>query len=503
MRKLFLVACLLLMGVPLACAQSVQTSPDVLLGPVHSLPSGSDSEEIIGVHPDGYYSLVKGKAQFTLERLDASLQKVRESQFTLGPADARREYEYAVQMQGNVYLFSSLTGEGKKKNNLYAQVLNRETLLPEPTLVKVGEMDAQQKKDGGSYLFGLSPDSTKLLVYALGTDQRRQAERISFRVLDEQLQVLRTKDVDLAYDDELFAVRTVEVDDQGRVAVAGIEFTDKPKFVVKDKPNYRYHVLCYLPGEENPYDYVVEAEGKFISGLRVASTGTGKWVCSGFYSETNHTDGKGIFYQTLSTDRKAASKIRFGAFDEAFVAEVLGKKRTRPGDEIPYCKLDYLVLKESGGAMLVGEVRYSVSSGNFSTSIYEDIVVINISSEGAILWSKCIAKYQKNEMAPYFCSYFMASDSEHLYLLFSDNGKNTDLEPGKTPAVLAGMSLSVVVSLVTLDERGTAGRTVLMENDTNRPHVQIGLSKQLSRQAVILQGKSAGKYCYNRFKPGA
>jgi hypothetical protein len=98
MPKLFLIVGLLLAGGPLAFGQPVPSHPDVLFGPSHSLPAGGKSEEIIGLHPGGYYSLVKGKDQFTLESLDASLKKVKESSFTLGQKDAPRDYEHAVQM---------------------------------------------------------------------------------------------------------------------------------------------------------------------------------------------------------------------------------------------------------------------------------------------------------------------------------------------------------------------------------------------------------------------
>jgi hypothetical protein len=306
-----------------------------------------------------------------------------------------------------VYLFSSLTGEDKKKNTLYAQVLNHETLLPEAASVKVGEMDAGQKKDGGSYLFRLSPDSTKLLVYALGTGQKRQPERVSFRVLDPQLNVLWAKDASLPYDDELFVPDTVVVDNQGRVLVSGIEFKDKSKFIVKDKPNYRYHVLCYNPGAENPYDYVVERADQFVAGLKIAPAGNGKLVCSGFYSDTSPADLKGIFYQILTTDGKAASKMHSQALDPAFIAETIRRKKVREEDEIYSCRLDHLLVPESGGAILVGEVRTDVGAWYSSTTgatlspgghLYANMVAIRLNADGTIAWCRSIPKYQESTL---------------------------------------------------------------------------------------------------------
>ncbi len=508
MPKRFLIIGHLLAGDPLAFGQPVPSHPDALFGPVHSLPAGGKSEEIIGLHPGGYYSLVKGKDQFTLESLDASLKKVKESRFTLGEKDAPRAYEYAVQMQGNVYLFSSLTGGDKKKNTLYAQVLNRETLLPEPTSVKVGEMDAEQEKDGGSYLFRLSPDSTRLLVYALGADRKRQSERISFRVLDPQLNVLWAKDAFLPYDDELFVAGMVVVDNQGRVAVTATEFKDKPKPMVKDKPNYRHHVLCYNPGMENPYDYLVEATDKFIADLRIAPARDGKLVCSGFYSDTSPTDLKGIVYQTLATDGKAASKMHFQALDPAFIAETIFRKKVREADEIYHCRLDHLLVPELGGAILVGEVRVGVGA-NYSAltgamlspggNLYANIVAIRLNADGTIAWCRSIPKHQESMPVPDFHSYFLAAGGKHVYFLFTDNRQNANPEPGQTPAMVTGITVKVVVRLVTLDGQGNVSRSVLVGEDDNRPFTFVGLSRQPSRGEVIMAGKLFGAHRYCRF----
>jgi hypothetical protein len=67
------------------------------------------------------------------------------------------------------------------------------------------------------------------------------------------------------------------------------------------------------------------------------------------------------------------------------------------------------------------------------------------------------------------------------------------------PAILGGISVRVVVRLVTLDEQGNANRTVLVGDDDNRPFTFVGLSVQPSRGEVIMKGKLFGAHRYSRF----
>ncbi len=67
------------------------------------------------------------------------------------------------------------------------------------------------------------------------------------------------------------------------------------------------------------------------------------------------------------------------------------------------------------------------------------------------------------------------------------------------PAILGGISVRVVVSLVTLDEQVNANRTVLVGDDDNQSFTFVGLSAQPSRGEVIMKGKLFGEHRYSRF----
>jgi hypothetical protein len=203
--------------------------------------------------------------------------------------------------------------------------------------------------------------------------------------------------------------------------------------------------------------------------------------------------------------------MHFQALDPAFIAETIRWKKVREEDEIFYCHLDHLLMPESGGAILVGEVRTDVGAWYSSTpgamlspggNLYANMVAIRLNADGTIAWCRTIPKHQESMPVPDFHSYFLASGGKHLYFLFTDNRQNTNPEPGQTPVMVTGITVRVVVRLVTLDGQGNMSRTVLIGEDDNRPFTFVGLSRQPSRGEVILEGKLFGAHRYSRFTMG-
>jgi hypothetical protein len=106
------------------------------------------------------------------------------------------------------------------------------------------------------------------------------------------------------------------------------------------------------------------------------------------------------------------------------------KKREAKGKDVELYQydLDNIVLKDDGGAILVGEqffirvVTTTDAQGNVRTTThyyYNDIIVISINPKGEIDWTEKIAKRQHtiNDNG-YFSSYAMAVNEDKINFIF-------------------------------------------------------------------------------------
>ncbi|MEO0899238.1 MAG: hypothetical protein AAFY71_22695, partial [Bacteroidota bacterium] len=150
--------------------------------------------QIIGYDATGVYTLrrvIQRKNGFTsqsdiiLEHYDKGLSLTKSLEIQLKGPKKKRNYEYATQLGGEIYLFSSSQDMSSKQMILFVQKIDKKTLQlkGEKRIAQVSSL----KKDlfkRGSFQITISKNSSKVLILGNPTFEKDKNEKFTLSVFD-------------------------------------------------------------------------------------------------------------------------------------------------------------------------------------------------------------------------------------------------------------------------------------------------------------------------------
>ena len=163
--------------------------------------------------------------------------------------------------------------------------------------------------------------------------------------------------------------------------------------------------------------------------------------------------------------------------------------------------LDQIVLRDDGGAVLVGE-KFFISTTTTTSMMngttryrttsyynYHDIIAVNLNPEGVIDWAQKIPKRQTTrEDGGFFSSYALAIVDDKMHFIFNDNPKNLVAKPGKVHNFKLNKRESIVV-MVTLDAKGKQKKQPLFMAADAETIIRPKVCEQLSDHELIIFGQ--------------
>ncbi len=540
-------------------AQDASTSDNIEWSAPYSEPPKSFLTKIIHTDKTGFYGLrVKGvegqsnKPTVYVEHYLKDGMKLKSSKtLDLKFKGKTRDFEDVIMMKGNnMYFLTSFNNQAKKKNYLFAQSVNIQNMRTERSLMKIAEVPTKNIYKEGGFNNHLSKDTSKVLIYAALPKNKKQPERFSLQVFDQNFNALWAKEIALPFDDDRFQVEEYRVDNQGNVYMLGVVYQDQSKFRRSGQPTYQYILYAYRNNGKEVEEYKVDLGDKFITDLTYRVARNGDLVFSGFYSEKGNYSVKGTYFFRLNPTTKAISNKNLKAFDFKFLTEYLSdkkrdkaKKASRKGDkkgapELYQYALDELILRSDGGAVLIAEqyfVERDYDYNNYNrfgrsrfggarfgnsrfnspfynpygynnyreeiyTYNYNDIIVVNIKPTGEIEWTARIPKHQETTNdGGYFSSYAMSVVRDKFHFVFNDNPKNFD--PNDNSNRLYNYDgRNAIISLATIDRNGQVSMKPLFDNKqagiTTRPKI----CKQIGRNEMLIYGERGRKYRFGNLK---
>jgi hypothetical protein len=503
---------LILAGISsISLAQTKSDAVTVQWGDEEKASKRSTLSDIIGYDDTGVYVL-------KIEYGRMGLNSTETIEFYDGDMNFQRELElgdveFVVYLNNQIFVFSSEKNKKAKKNILYSQSINKKTLQLNNDKKEIAEIDFSEysRFNAGSFGYQTSRDSSKLFVSYNLPYERRGSERFGFHVFDNNLDQIWQKRITLPYTDELFSIEDYEVDNDGNVHVIGVAYKDKRKAKRKGAPNYSYHILTYENNGIDMSDNIVEVEGKFLTDMKIAVTKDLDILCGGFYSALGTFSIEGSYFLKIDGDSYEIVSESFEDFGIDFITQNMSNRQERKAKrkdakgkdvEMYEYDLDDIILKEDGGAILIGE-QYFVnavtststdSNGNTRTSTtyyyhYNDIIIINIAPDGSIVWTEKIGKVQitTNDHG-FFSSYALSVVKDKLYFVFNDNSKNLFYTgEGKLYNIKRGKESLVV--LVTLDSEGNQKREALFSMREADILTRPKVCEQISATEMVVFGQ--------------
>ncbi len=439
--------------------------------------------------------------------------------------EGKRDLEFILHLNDHLYLFSSYKDQKQKKNMLFVQGIDKQSLKPNTTSRKLAEVDYEghRKKNSGSFEYSVSRDSSKFLVYYNMPYEKGENERFGFHILDGQLQSLWNKQVNLPYQEELFDVERFKVDNQGNVHLLGQIYNEKRKEKRRGEVNYKYQILSYRDKGNSLTEYPVELDELYLKDMQIAVRDNQDIVCAGFYSENAKSSIMGSYFLTVDGKTKAVKQKSYREFNADFITQNMKagqarktKKKIAKGKnaELYNYDLDNIVLREDGGAILTAEQFYVVVTTTTTNGVtittthycYNDIIVVNINPLGNIDWAQKIPKRQiSTNDGGFFSSYAMSVVGDKLYFVFNDNPKNLVSKPGKTYAVNFRKK-SAIVAMVELDARGHQKKEALFMRYDSKVLTRPKVCEQISDHEMVIFGQfknsqKLGKILFTHARP--
>lgn len=395
---------------------------------------------------------------------------------------------------------------------LYGQWLDQKAQLTGDAVV-LAEYAARRKTGG----FAVQPsrDQKLLLVYPEVLSERRIADRLAFKVIDQNLETLWEKDLTFPDHEAVTQINQYRIDSRGHLyLLTGGGNRDKTlRGNERGSAEQGYTLISYDPEFNKIKEYEVAVDGKWVSATAFDVSLNDDVTVGGFYSNERQFSIGGAFYFRINSSTKEIEATGMMPFSDDVKRLFLRPKQVERGRELSDFYFDYFITHADGGATFVAE-QYFVQQ-SFRTDIatgrqemlyyyyYNDLLVVDVNREGEVHWTVRVPKEQMSiNDSGQFSSYALAADEEKVYIVFNDNPENIELlkaNPQADPRQLYGMR-KAIATLVTLDRAGNQVREALFSiRDFDvilRPKVHFSTNAK----TLFLYGQSRKLYRIGRLR---
>jgi len=479
---------------------------DVYFGPKQEREIGTSVDYFLGADEEHFYTYFQKGKEVSIGKYSNELKKVKIKTTELPKEKILRNVEMHLEIGDEIYEFYSISDPKAKYNKLYSRTINKETLAPNKDDKELFDLSGEKFYKNFANAFtqiDRSPDGSKFLVaFKLPEDEDRY-RKFHFMVFDRQFNLLWEKTEKFFIDKgKIFKVvgrdwmsaggggfffymantgsyRAFQLGNDGEILTWGVQ--DKGKEF--EHPN-RMETYVFKITKDKTVNTRVGFSGKRIIDYDIRLTSTGKVMISGFHNnkpEARNDLIDGAFLSYWNVEKGEAEHVSFEDFSEEFKTSYWSerkmdqyekeqkKNKDRERIGMDNYDLDYVIEKEDGGAILIGEVSYTyvVYTGKSSYTVYVrgNIIVINVDGQGNILWSKKIPKYQSNR-SNVGLGYEVAWTNDRLYFLYNDNFKNLKSDwDGKRVYGFSGADNPVTMAVCNMANGGEVTREQVWTTD--------------------------------------
>lgn len=491
-------------------AQSKTEKAKITWGEEFKVSKKNVLSDILGSDESGFYALrteIRWKGGLIFEHYNREMNLTQSVEFKLDKGHFLVEVLF---LNDEFKILSSKIDKDEKVNVLYVQTLDKKSFGTKGSMKQIASIDYSDfnKRNSGSFSYIISRNKSKILIYYALPYEKKTSDNVGMAVFDTDFNMLWEKIADLPYEEELFDVTDFDITDKGEVYMLSKLYKDKAKNTRKGKPNYDFLVLNYTRSSTKAREFNVQIEGKYLTDMSITVNENNDIICAGFYSENGTYSVEGSYFLKINGKTKSIETRNFEKFGIDFITQNLtekqekkAKKRESKGksNELYRYDLDKIILKEDGGAILVGEQYFvrehttTVSNGNGGVSTrttyhyyYNDIIVINFDAKGEMIWTEKIAKRQHtvNDNG-YYSSYVLSVVDDRLFFIFNDHPKNLLELKGNKLSNFRGGKNSMVV-LVEVDSDGRQVKEALYSTKDEATFTRPKVCKQINNNELIL-----------------
>ena len=445
---------------------------------------------------DRVYIMVYRKGEPWLQVCNTDLVMLGETALPLEMGRVEHDWEDLMFLKDKVLLFTSVYRKDQKRTTLYARSYDLTDLHSLQPLQELLVLEAESKKDRGWFRLEAEPDSTGFRLWATAAGQGEHRSLMSeVKYYSSDLKLAREAEewFERPYPPDEYDTETSFIEKDGTRYVMVRKYPEKRETKQRKregKPSYDMVLAVYDKGIGKPALYPLDAGEHFLQDLRMElDQEQNEIICAGFYGNKGSWSVRGAVVMKLDRTTKAVKHQNFKEFDREFITSYMTEKEERKatkkadkkGEDLELYEydLDEIILRDDGGAVLVGEQYYSYVQTITSTDaqgrmisrtvyhyVYNDIIVVSIDRKGDIEWAVKVPKRQHTTNdGGYYSSYGLTVKGDRMYFVFNDNGKNLFLSQGSKVEQFDLKGKEALITLVTVDATGRVTREALLAPD--------------------------------------
>jgi hypothetical protein len=318
----------------------------------------------------------------------------------------------------------------------------------EGSLRELSGISASSKKNSGAFSIRHHEEQMAISFIAFPPFEKYASEKLAFYVYDESMQPIWDEEIELPFRDRYFGVSSYVLDNDKNIwamcSFNEFEATKEEKGRRQAKSEgrerggkYSYSLIKYNHETKGLKEIKIELEGgNQIVVFDYVLTKNGKIDVVGSYgNEQSKGDAVGIFFLQVDATSGKVEKSSLEPLDKALITSITGEKNANKGRGVASFVFRDFVAKESGGLMVAGEIYYDYQvcttdprTGATNCSrhyVYGTIVVLDISTEGQIVWTTPIPKFQHTvNDGGIISGYMLLVKNSDLIFLYNDSPKN-------------------------------------------------------------------------------
>ena len=379
---------------------------------------------------------LKESTSYFIDKLNQQMNLVYSAKLELNYQGEPSQLERVLVFGNRLFVVSSQISWPMYRKYVFYQELDLNSLQPISGQVKIGEMlfnpDAPSKKN--KMLFEFSPDSTKLLILFDQFYNIPGHEHFNLLVFDSEFGIKQRKEVDLPYEEKLFDVKKIRLDNSGSIYVLGKLYRNSIRERKKGEVNYSIVLLKYRPEESEPVVYNIDSGNIYLREVSVVLKER-EVVLIGFYYTNKKARLNGCLVASIDsqTDEITYSKLDFGfrQFSDIYERGIV----ERSDGSIVLLAEEYEI--ESGGTYFIrAQTPQSITStvsadspiGALAKALFQDyefnyksIYVFSLSSEYDLEWIVQISKAQVTfNDSGFYSSFYVLPVGEKLIFFYND-----------------------------------------------------------------------------------
>lgn len=427
---------------------------------------------------DGIF-YVKGKHRnYMLVKLSDDLKVFRQKKIKLKTNRRKHRFEFVIQLNEKILLFSSFVNKSINKRSLVYQEVNTATLEVSDASEPIVNVGLRVINDSpGTFNFEFSPDKSKVIFYSHKWKNDKRKVKISINVCDSNLNTIWTVDDFLVKKEYGFKMKYGHpvIDNLGNVHF--LKRISKKQGLTFNtyKGEYDFYIFSFLEnGRIQKSNNIIPNEKKLVE-LFLKVTSNQDLIGMGFFNtkDPGHIDG--IAHITFNKNGLPLNKqMIFSPVDSYSENTSLNQNEPFKSKILPFYNIKNIIEKPSGNLVLIAEDSNIKSYGNYSSYLpssknigsnessyyyHGEMIIIENKKNGNPNWIFRIPKFGREEYNKIGNqSFLFLQNGGRLTFIFNDH-------PEKLTKMMRMPRKKSHISIANIDTNGNTLRNLLFPNE--------------------------------------